>query len=798
MTHRSVEQLKLDFPDGAWQAKYAQICDIVEILGDCTIADTYVISDDLNKAVALTSAGTSIRDRLVTKEGVHPKEAKLMCALAVGHGEIFIDVEKTDVDALAASVSAEITGKRIRFPFIFGRELYNRYAELHEEQKDSLTADESIKLMDGLPLGVFQYGKYTLGPYGLKAAPTARSLQSIRHVPAYHCSQTTCRRIHPVLLETSRVAEINRERAKLDDLLRSMPGDAAEWWPFAAEVSGHSAAYYGDQQSATIIPLVGDALAIDELRSLLADLLDSNNGELRSATQSILKVGSASEAVKSLGRAEILQLILHAHEEHIASSLDRLVRAGTIVVPQGEVRRAVVTQMMKSGAFGLRAELGVHGVRFASEDPGLALLRERRLLERLYLRDAETDVAELEWQLRGIEIDDIDERLGHFFHTTGPRQAISRMALARKTNMITACAEVGLEDAAGMADEVLVDTFLWKLGFQVVADDDPHADFWRQHERLWALTQSSEIGASERFRDSASPYFSLLEGLLLDSLAFTAWAFLTDHTTAAAPFSYDDEQDRNAGLALMNQIAPSPSGTSHYLSDRVDLGNLIGGFSALARRLTECVASQDDCLRPIAEIPDYDGKTTIKAFLLRSTVPFVDLTTPSQTRIVEGLKEITRVLAEAEVNLVRNDYSHYRRNAPDISRVEKALEATRQAVTRVETLGFCRLLFTPTGITRDAWGRSQHEFSGPRSYEHTFVRPTQFDWMGLPSLADPAYLVRSAAVGEPSEVLRFTRRYGSAYSHMWQGYPDRRRPPRTASTDALESHEAQVDGHVGP
>lgn len=792
MAHIDVDDLKATYPDPVWRARFVQICDLLEMLGDCIIGDNYTISDGLNKAIVLSSAGGAVRDRLVSKHGVHPKEAKLMCALTVGHAELFIDPEKTDPDELASAVGAELEQQRIRFPFIFGRDLYDRYAELHDDEKQSLTNEETLNLLSPLPAGVYQYGRYTTGPYGLREAPTIRSLHSSRQVAAFHCSQSTCRTIHPVLLETSQVAAINRDREKLDALLRAKDEEAAEWWPFVAEVGGLAEAHFGDQKSGTLIPLVGDALSDAELRLLVANLLDSTAGEVRQAVGPFLKVGAAEDAVRDLDRAHLLQLALFATEAQIAASLDRLVRTRAIVVPRGEVRRAVTTRRMASGAFGLRGELGSLGVRFAAEDPGFPLLRERRMLDRLYVRSSDADVAELEWQLRGVEVEDLDERLDQFFHGTDPRHVLERIVLARKTNLLTACEEVGLDEYESLEDNVLIDTILWKLGFPVIQEMDPHARFWARHERLWALVQSSEIGASDRFLELANPYFSNLEGLLLESLAFTAWALLTDHIAADTPFSYDDEDDRRVGLQRMESIAPSPVGAAVYTAERVDLGNLISGFSALANHLEGSAKLPEKFARPENEFPVYDGKTSVKAFLLRSTLPFLDLTAPSQQRVLEGLREVTRLLAGAKVSEVRNEYSHYRRNGPDISKLEAALEAIRQAVTRLETLGFCRLLFVPFRVTRDGWGRGLHEFRGPRSYEHTFSRPSRFDWMGLPGLGEPAYLLRSASIGEPSELLRFTPRYRSAYSAMWEGFPVRRKRSRTSVPDQVQPHEPEV------
>ena len=221
MAHRTAEQLKVEYPDADWRERFTQICDLMEVLGDCTISDKYAISDALNDAVALTPAGVTVRDRLARKEGVPVKEAKLMCALSIGHADLFIDVAKTDPTKLAEAVHREIADGRIIFPFIFGRDLYDQYAEIFDDEKDSLTNEETLNLLESLPRGVFQYGRYTVGPYGLQASSTARTLPASRRVPADHCSRALCRMLHPVLLATSHTAPVNRDREKLDNMLEA-------------------------------------------------------------------------------------------------------------------------------------------------------------------------------------------------------------------------------------------------------------------------------------------------------------------------------------------------------------------------------------------------------------------------------------------------------------------------------------------------------------------------------------------------------------------------------------------------
>lgn len=795
MAGRSVAQLESDYPDTNWRKKFVSFTDLMEILGDCTISDTYIISDKINAAIKLSESGQSILSQLTRKGEVKAKDARLMCALTLGHEDLFVDIDATDLDQLGEAIHDSLINHSIRFPFIHGRNLYDAYAENFESEKELLTNEETMRLLESLPDGVFQYGEYTVGPFGLRKSLSSRSISAARRVPAYHCSVTSCQSIHPVTLQTGYNATVNRDREKIANLLGD-ESEPSEWWEFAAKASGISRAYYGDRKAGVLLPLLGDTLTDDELRALVSHLLNFTKGSLRGATSEFLIAGDADELVAPMDRAQLLQLTLIAREDDVASSIDALVRREVIPVKVGDVRRPIMNRGARTGAFGLRAELGHHGIRFVSADAGLALLRQRRLLRSLYVRDDATgsDAQELEWQLRGIEVDDLDEKMEHFFHSQPPEAALRRLVLARKSNLITACHEVGLELAEEMDDEEIVQTLMWKLGFAIHANDDPHSDFWARHERLTALTQSSSMGTSAKFLETASPYFAQLEGLLLDSLAFTTWALLNDHVSSASPFTYDDEEDRLSGLSVLEGMYKTGAPFfPNFTGQRVELRNLMEGFRTLAKHLNDLRNDRPNYERAKEEFPEFDGKTDLKEFIFKSTTPFLDLTKPSQDRIVAGLNQIASTLTTANVNEVRNDYAHFRRTAPSITRFEEALDAVRLSVTRIENLGFCRLLYSPAGVSIDRWGQKRHDFAGPRSYEHTFMRPTTLDWMGLPDLSKPQLLVRSASFGDPNEVLRFTPRFQSDFSRMWEGFPNRRRRgPGAPAPEEASSHGDQA------
>lgn len=724
-----------------------------------------------------------------------------MCALTLGHDALYLDVENTEPNRVKEFIDSQLKEKRIRFPYSFGRTLYDTYGKLFEEEKDVLTIDETFRLIDELPAGVYQYGRYVIGPYGLIESKSERHIRFSRVVPAYHCAQPTCNAIHPVRLSTGYDAPINEERTKLHKILDESQDKAADWWGLALEVENFTSAYYADAHAATLVALLGDALSDAEFRSVIEFLLDETRGEFRKATSALIGGGRASEIAGGLEREQMQQLALLAPESAVARGLDSLVREGVIRIPRGEVRRPVTNSRRRSGAFKLSPELGHLGVRFVSDDPGFASLRQRELLDRLYVRDSETDTEELDWQLRGFESDDLDERLENFFRSTDPRTALSRMILARKTNMIAACHFVGIEDGDHLSDEMLVETVLWKLGFDVRTEHDAHGVFWDLHQRISALTQASRIsgiGESETFRGVASSFFTELEGVLADALAFSTWVLLIDHTSQPYPFSYDDGADRSQALQRLQQ-AHDMSGNSveefDFIADRTELYPLIRGFGVLAKELERIEANEGEYERPRDELPEYEGLTQIKTFLFKSRVPYLNLTSSSRQRLKSGLQAVSSsLLAPVEVHQVRNDYAHYRRTSPEIDRMARALDAVAEAVRELENLGVARLLCFPAGFESDGWGRSKHRFSGPRSVEHLFARPSKFDWMGLPALNTSQYIVRAAIFAEPNEVLRLTPRFESEFSTLWMSYPSRRKGGPSSDMPVEESgpHETTL------
>jgi hypothetical protein len=565
------------------------------------------------------------------------------------------------------------------------------------------------------------------------------------------------------------------------------------------DINGLKDAFFADTSGGSVAHIVGDALSDSELRVLVKRLINTKRADLRAIAPDIAGSGSAESIVQEMTQPELLQLALLCRESDLASALDSTVRSQEIRIPDGEVRRPVTNFRAVSGAFHLRAELGHLGLRFVSNDPGLASLRLRRLLRSLYVQNITADSQELEWQLRGFDAPELDDRLEDFFRTVDPESALKRLVLARKTNMVAACEEVGIEDATGLDDETLVASILWKLGFHVRTEQDVHRRFWQLHERMNSLTGSSRIsgmGDSETFRGVATEYFREFEGVLGDSLAFSTFVLLKDHISSERPFQYHAEIDAPESMTLLQSAwaASARNETIEFVDGKNSLHTLFRGFGVLAERLKLVDSEKDVWVRSAEDYPEYRGRTTLKEFVFEHKIAFLDLSASSKIRLQNDLSNISRNLIAAKVNEVRNEFNHYRRTDPEIEMLERALAAVGESVKKLEDLGLTRILHWPDKVSIDAWGRSHHTLVAPRNRAVLFARPSAFDWMGLPALAKPQYVVAGALFAQPNEVLRFSQRYESEYSKLWDKFPRRRKKGEdfSDSADDTPNHASNV------
>ena len=791
----------LDSP--ALREKYARFVDLVRLLGDSIIANDYSIPDGLSNAIKLTDYGDATLTSVVTSRAdkIPAKEARLMCALAIGREKLLVDIESTDLDGMTMAISTQILAGKIRFPFPFGRDSYDAYANMFEEGQPVLNYDETQRFLDTTPTGVQQYGRYVTGPYGLLESQSTRQLASGRRVEAFHCSDVMCDVAHRVYLTTSSSATINSHQDKFEDAFPKGDGKEVDWFGAADDVRDVDAIMFSDTAVGVSATLLGDALSLRELRELIVHLFNSTGGALRDLVRDFLHVGDADQTVSNLDRAQLMQIALLVKEPVLQEALDSLVYDSEILVPPGEVRRPVLNKERRSGAFGLSPELGRLGVRFVSEHPGFAALRLRDELTSIYDLNESQDREDLGWMLRGIIADSLEEQLDTFFRTAEPLDCVIRLGLVGRETLHRLAKNLRVGHGLEESDESIANRILWKLGFPLHSEQDPRAEFWLLHEKLLGLTRASSTPGmrdTEEFLGVASKYFRELERFLQESLAFSAWALLHDHVADPHAFHYGFEADNARGFELV-QESVTYGGDSlksyDFMNDKLDIYTMARGFEFLSSRLAALDQEAEELTRPADDFPAYSRGSRLKKFPFESAAPFLCLTDASRMTLVSGLKSVAQALQRGKVNEVRNDHQHYRKTTSGVGQIEQALREAENAMRMLESLGLALVESRVEDAVHDRWGRSEYYLAAPRGTRHVIARPSSFDWLGLPGLDEAQYILRGAVFAEPNEVLRFQRRLDSEYSEMWQDVPSRRRPRGSAlSQNSVEHRGSEVRG----
>lgn len=173
-----------------------------DYLSNCIVEEGYRPPPSLTSGLKLTQRGTRLAHQIKGK-GVDLREAQLAMLISPWLGsELLFDFSNTDFDVLRQNISAEIKRRNIKLPWIYGKKWYDHIAEAAFHGNDHLTHKETLGVLENLPQGVFQLGPYVSGPYGLIEGRHWRLIHPRKSIPAYHCEEPSCDRVHSVRLAT--------------------------------------------------------------------------------------------------------------------------------------------------------------------------------------------------------------------------------------------------------------------------------------------------------------------------------------------------------------------------------------------------------------------------------------------------------------------------------------------------------------------------------------------------------------------------------------------------------------------
>lgn len=300
----------------------------------------FELTQETIDAVCLDEYGNEIYSALKPRNASED-DAKLSFTLLrqVYGKQMFLDHNKTDIEALFRELSNSLQRSHLRLPYVYGGLLYFHANQILSDITDVLSPKDTSALLDKTPQGVFQLRSFVSGPFGLLRSNQKRDLRPTRRVALWHCSDPSCTAIHFANLNED-PGPFSKADADLRNLLREREGPRMRVSSIYGPIS-EDAEYYDDLYPGSLVPLLGDGFSLTELRSISKSLLERPNALRSRFTQlgldKILK-GSALTISEELNQAGCLQLILLESDIVITSTIEMLIDQGTIAIPLSEVR----------------------------------------------------------------------------------------------------------------------------------------------------------------------------------------------------------------------------------------------------------------------------------------------------------------------------------------------------------------------------------------------------------------------------------------------------------------------------
>ncbi|MEV0259153.1 hypothetical protein AB0H82_33475 [Streptomyces sp. NPDC050732] len=766
------EMIQRSYANPETRERILRIDLLSEFLGSCIVSESYEVQPRLTAAIKLSSVGSGLVSR--TQSNANPRnECTLSAFLQVFWNELLVDPDKTNIDAIEKVISDEIKKERVLFPYIYGRELYDKALNELKDNNDNLTHKDTMTLLAGTPQGVFQLHDYVTGPWGLVRSREIRYCPPSVWVPLYHCDDLSCSRLHNVLLETG-TSKIAKVRTKMREVLSRQESAESEWGEFLRDLTSELVNPFSWRHSAGIPGLIGDAFSAMEMRLLIHDLLNATQGKLRASLSELgQEVKEAEKFTNDLTEAQMLQLILLCRDEEIIDALDSLILSGSIIIPSAEIRRSP-RSVKATGYFALVPECASRGVRFLGNS-SQALLRSRHLISNLFDLSNPTQRERLEWLIRGTDGTSFQEQLDQFVCSGPLDDALGSLIFDSGANLAAAEKFVGIGARARERlsnEESLRRAITWRLGIDGPPESDVLVDFRQYGARLRELAMRTHTYASADqadIRAVASNFFVKVEWLLKEYLKLATWALLRDHY-ATSGFVYSPED----AIAFTAQELSRDQADVHFPADeKWTLHPMIRGFDILAERL-KTLKSDETTRRPLDDYPKILRSASPYTFLFKHIHPHLDLDPAAGSRIVAMLSTAAQKLQSGKVDEIRNILQHTNPKFPSQDEVLGAINAVETVLAEAEEAGFLPVVSRLRESQTDGYDRRTLTLGTANGKTLRLVRPSSYYLTGLPPVSKAQYVLRSAIYEDSSEVLRLAIREDSEYAKRWSDYPKRR------------------------
>ncbi|MFC6608509.1 hypothetical protein ACFQFC_15810 [Amorphoplanes digitatis] len=156
------DQLLDRYSSAEFRTALRRLLDVRHLAEHCIITSKYKITQPMYDPVALTAEGQRIVEKMV-KRGIPYPRARFICLLEPLQADLLVDPLATDINRLVEVLSKQVASSSsvkqsdeqvIRYPFTYGRLLYDKCHDLGFNAKNQISHRETLELLEGTPQGV--------------------------------------------------------------------------------------------------------------------------------------------------------------------------------------------------------------------------------------------------------------------------------------------------------------------------------------------------------------------------------------------------------------------------------------------------------------------------------------------------------------------------------------------------------------------------------------------------------------------------------------------------------------------
>jgi hypothetical protein len=708
------------------------------------------------------------------------------------HHDLFFDWKASDLDRLTSLLSEEVRIGKLRFPYRFGRLLYDRFNDTYSGSRtDHLTYQETRDLLEGTPQGVYQIAELLIGPLGALSSFEARYKPCVSSLSLWHCSDTGCQALHDVGCEDPK-SDIFRADREVSQWFSDTHGRASEWSRPLVWLHREPSWAYG-RPFVDLPEVLAECVLGNERTSLLVSALQGPDKDHLRATIGATKKkreaeGQAKEVASRLTPEEQLQLLLVLRDRTLIDMIDRAASERSILIPVGEVRSA--TQRFRLSDRDAHSQLSQLGIRAVRENPAV------RLISCVWDAYEQAGLStELEWRIRGDSSRSLRDSLTEYVRHEGPGQAVRQLVLA--SNLITTrvCESISLSLAQVLGSEdKAVDRLLWKVGFNPEQYDDSIARFSNRlrefRETVLCYSPIDGEESREKIRSVGVNLFVSAEDFVEKLIAYNVWILASDHFLTTH-FRFEMDSAR----CLVSQVLGGKCGegteqVSWSTQGQNTLGTLLRYLSEAAKWVTSLSSTDRDRLVRVSDDLPFYALDSDRLFPFRHTEMWADTDVSELRKFSDGFSAIAKLLQQADLAGIRNGLDHHRSEFtfPTSEAMLASAARLQEALDRADTGRYVPKLFWLHGRKATRFGIVEYEFRDHAQRVFVTYGPALVSGLLRIRYERPVLIAATNLLGHPNSQLMFQPNDNSAFSTYWEAYPRRRRiDPDEAALRASEA-----------